>query len=265
MPALQKMLDSALQFVSVFVLVVFRLAAMTLYAPLFGSTRIPRQVRVMLLLVLAAGITPGVRPPRVLPDSAWQLAVGIGGEIAFGLAMGMVLSLVFVAVQWAGEIIGQQMGLSLGEVFDPQFGGQSTVVGDLYFMFTLVVFLIVGGHREMIRAVRASFDALPLLSVGVNQDVLKLLLDLLHAATILAFKLAAPVLVTMLVVDLVLGLIGRTIPQMNVMSAALSIRAGIGILVVCLGIYLTADVVKTATAGAMRQTRIGWTSPRGAR
>jgi flagellar biosynthetic protein FliR len=258
------MLDSALQFVPVFVLVVFRLAAMSLYAPLFGSTRIPRQVRVLLLLVLAAGITPGVHPPARLPDSTWSLALGIGGELAFGLAMGMVLSFVFVAVQWAGEIIGQQMGLSLGEVFDPQFGGQSTVMGDLYFMFTLVVFLLVGGHREMIRAVRASFDALPLLSVGINHDVLTLLLDLLHAATILAFKLAAPVLVTMLIVDLVLGLIGRTIPQMNVMSAALSVRAGIGILVVCLGIYLTADVIRAAVEQAMRQTRMGWTAPTGA-
>ena len=255
------MLDSALQFVPVFVLVVFRLAGMALYAPLFGSARIPRRVRVMLLLVLAAGIAPGVRPPATLPESTWGLAVGIGGEMAFGLAMGMVLSFVFVAVQWAGEIIGQQMGLNLGEVFDPQFGGQSTVMGDLYFMFTLVVFLIIGGHREMIRGVRASFDALPLLSVGVTHDVLTLLLDLLHAATILAFKIAAPVLVTMLIVDLVLGLIGRTIPQMNVMSAALSIRAGIGILVVFLGLYLTADVIRAAVERSMEQVRIGWITP----
>src|SRR4029077_17473950 len=99
---------------------------------------------------------------------------------------------------------------------------------------------------------------LPLLSVGINHDVLTLLLDLFRAATILAFQLAAPVLVTMLIVDLVLGLIGRTIPQMNVMSAALSVRSGVGILVVCLGLYLTADVIRTAVEQAMRQTRMGW-------
>ena len=258
------MLDSALQFVPVFVLVVFRLAGMMLYAPLFGSARIPRRIRVMLLLVLAAGITPGIRPPAMLPETPWGLALGIGGEMAFGLAMGMVLSFVFVAVQWAGEIIGQQMGLNLGEVFDPQFGGQSTVMGDLYFMFTLVVFLMIRGHHAMIRGVRASFDALPLLSVGVTSDVLTLMLDLFHAATILAFQLAAPVLVTMLVVDLVLGLIGRTIPQMNVMSAALSIRAGVGMLVVCLGIYLTSDVIQHGIEKSMEQVRIGWVTPPGA-
>src|SRR4029077_12131600 len=99
---------------------------------------------------------------------------------------------------------------------------------------------------------------LPLLSVGINHDVLTLLLDLFHAATILAFQLAAPVLVTMLVVDLVLGLIGRTIPQMNVMSAALSIRAGVGMLVVCLGMYLTSDVIQRGINRSMEQVRIGW-------
>ena len=255
------MLDSALQFVPVFVLVVFRLAGMMLYAPLFGSTRIPRQVRVMMLLVLAAGITPGIHPPAMLPETPWGLALGIGGEMAFGLAMGMVLSFVFVAVQWAGEIIGQQMGLNLGEVFDPQFGGQSTVMGDLYLMFTLVVFLLIRGHHSMIRGVRASFDALPLLSVGVTHDVLTLLLDLFHATTVLAFQLAAPVLVTMLVVDLVLGLIGRTIPQMNVMSAALSIRAAVGMLVVCLGMYLTSDVIQRGIERSMQQVRVGWVTP----
>src|SRR5882724_2498826 len=115
--------DSVLQLVPVYVLVVFRLAGMTMYAPLFGSTRIPRQIRVMLLLVLAAGVAPSVPMPAI-PNTIWGLALGIGGELAFGLAMGMVLSFTFVAVQWGGEIIGQQMGFNLGEVFDPQFGAQ---------------------------------------------------------------------------------------------------------------------------------------------
>ena len=257
------MLDSALQSVPTFVLVVFRLAGMTLFAPLFGSARIPRRVRLALALVLAVGMTQGVKPPAAMPEPGWGLALGIGGEMAFGLAMGMVMSFVFIAVQWAGEIIGQQMGFNLGEVLDPQFGSQGSVLGDLYFMLTLVIFLLIGGHRAMIRGVRASFDALPLLSLGVNHDLLKMLLDLLHAATILAVQLAAPVLVTMLVLDLVLGLIGRTIPQMNVMSAALSLRALLGVVVIWLGLSLSGDVIGRAIEQSMEQVRIGWTGGAG--
>ena len=252
------MFDAALQFVPTFVLVVFRLAGMMLYAPLFGSARVPRRVRVLLVLVLALGVAPGVKPVAE-PHSMWDLAAGIAGEMAFGLAMGMVLSFVFVAVQWAGELIGQQMGFNLSEVFDPQFGAQSSVIGDLYFMFALVIFLAIGGHRAMIRGVRASFDALPLMSLSVNQSVLTMLLDFFHAATLLAMQLAAPILITMLVLDLVLGLIGRTIPQMNVMSAALSLRTLVGILVVWLGLYLTGMVMGGAIERSMQQVQMGWT------
>jgi flagellar biosynthetic protein FliR len=257
------MLDSALNFVPTFVLVVFRLAGMALYAPLFGSARIPKRVRLMLVLVLALAFTQGVAPPARLPETSWGLALGIGGEMMFGLAMGMVMSFVFVAVQWAGEIIGQQMGFNLGSVIDPEFGGQGSVMGDLYFMFCLVVFLWIGGHRAMIRGVRASFDALPLMSLGVSPNLLQMLLDLLHAATILAVQLAAPVLVTFLIVDLVLGLIGRTIPQMNVMSAALSVRSGLGILIVLLGLTLTASAIANAIDGSMEKVRMGWVTAPG--
>src|SRR4051812_1497223 len=89
------MLDEILQRVPVFALVVFRLAGMMMLAPLFGSTRIPRRVRLLLVLILAFGVAGGVRAPK-LPDSTWDLAVGIGGEMAFGLAMGMVMSFTFV-------------------------------------------------------------------------------------------------------------------------------------------------------------------------
>ena len=255
------MLDSVFNFPLTFALVVFRLAGMMLFAPLFGSARVPKRVRLILLLVLALGMVQGVRTPDNLPTTTWGIAIGIGGEMAFGLAMGMVMSFVFIAVQWAGEVIGQQMGFNLSEVLDPALGAQSSVIGDLYFMFTLVVFLLVGGHHAMLRGVRASFDALPLLSLSVNQSLLQTLLDLFHATTVLAIQLAAPVLVTMVIVDLVLGLIGRTIPQMNVMSAALSLRAAFGVVVILAGLTLTSGVIRRAVLRSMEQVRVGWTAP----
>lgn len=246
-----------LQLVPTFVLVFFRLAGMMLFAPLFGSSRIPRRVRALLVLVLAMGVTPGVGR-AMLPDNTWQLAIAIGGEMAFGLAMGMALSLVFVAVQWAGEMIGQQMGLNLSEVFDPQFGASGSVLGELYFMLTLAVFLLIDGHHAMLHGVRDSFEALPLLTVGVDRGVFGTVVGLLGGATVLAIRLAAPMLVTMLIVDLVLGLIGKTMPQMNVMSAGLTLRAVVGMLVVIVSVSLTSGVIGDAVSRAMLQSRSGW-------
>jgi flagellar biosynthetic protein FliR len=255
------MLDDVLQHVPVFVLVLFRIAGMMLFAPLFGSARIPRRVRVMLAVILAMGMSAGVAAPAHLPDTPWQLALGIGGEMMFGLAMGMILSLVFIAAQWAGEIIGQQMGFNLSEVFDPSFGKQGSLIGDMYFMLTLVIFLAIRGHHAMLIGVRASFDALPLLSVGINQSLLDTLAGLLQASTALAIQLAAPMLVTMLIVDLSLGFIGKTMPQLNIMAAGLSMRSALGMVVVIAGLSLTSNVIRGALVDSMQQMSTAWTTP----
>jgi len=217
----------------------------------------------MLAMVLAAGLAPCVPPPVRWPGDTWSLAAGIAGEILFGFAMGMAMNFVFIAVQWAGEIIAQQMGLTLAAVFDPSTGQQGTVMSDLYFMMTLTVFLVLGGHHALLIGVWKSFDALPLLSVGIDAHVFDLLVRLLHACTVLAFQLAAPVLVTMLVVDLALGFIGKTMPQINVMSAGVSMRGLVSMVVVLVGLGLTGSVIGKAIERSMSVIISSWSTVHG--
>ena len=256
-------LEQALSFVPVFVLVFFRLAGMMVFAPLFGSGRIPRRMRVMMALVLAVVMCGSVNAPVRLPDTNWELAVGIGGELCFGIAMGMVLSLVFIAAQWGGEIIGQQMGLNISEVLDPQFGKAGSLIGDLYFMMTMVTFLTIGGHLEMLRGMRASFESLPLLSLGVDKPLLDMLTGLVATAATLALRLAAPVLVTMLVVDLALGCLGKTMPQMNVMTAGLTLRSIIGLLVLLLAVEGSNSVIAREMVRSLHNAVDSWSTPQG--
>jgi flagellar biosynthesis protein FliR len=247
-------LDDLLQYVPVFVLALFRIAGLMMYAPLLGSAKIPRRVKALFALILALGMTSGIARPAQLPPTVWGVAIAIGGEMIFGFAMGMVFSFVFIAAQWAGQIIGQQIGFNLSEVFDPQYGGASSVVGDLYYMLTLVVFLFIDGHRQMIRGIRDSFDSLPLLSVGMNASVFDLVLRMLETTTVLAVRLAAPLLVTMLVVDLTLGFLGKTMPQLNIMTAGLSIKSMIGMVVLIVGVltFSTPRVLESAVNETMQ-------------
>jgi flagellar biosynthesis protein FliR len=254
-------LDQAIQFVPAYVLVVFRISGLMIFAPLLGSGRIPRRVKGMIALVLAAAMCSAVKSPISLPQTTWELALGIGGELAFGLAMGMVLSFTFIAAQWAGEIIGQQMGLNISEVLDPQYGGGGSLVGDLYFLLTLVVFLIIGGHRQMIVGIWSSFEFLPLMSLGVDRPLFDTVVGLFQACTTLAMQLAAPMLVTMLVVDLALGCIGKTMPQINVMTAGLSVRSLLGLVVMLVGIALTVEVMSGSLNDSMNMVRVRFSSP----
>lgn len=257
-------LGNLLNFVPLFALVLFRLAGLMLFAPLFGSAKIPKRVKALFALVLAMIITSSLDASSiVLPSTMWELTLGIGGELMFGLAMGTIVSFVFIATQWAGEIIGQQMGLNISEVLDPQYGGAGSLIGDLYFMLTMVVFLAPGvnGDRALIRGVRMSFDFLPPLTIGVDQNVLDVLVGLLQSAAALAIQLAAPMLMTMLIVDLALGCIGRAMPQMNVMALGLSLRSLLGVVVLIAGIRLTANVltrVHTNWGGIVQQY---WATP----
>ncbi|HEV7300469.1 MAG TPA: flagellar biosynthetic protein FliR [Tepidisphaeraceae bacterium] len=241
------MIQDLLNFVPVYVLVLVRVAAMMLFAPILGSSRIPKRVKGLLAIMLAMGLASGVTVPPVIPESLGALTVGIAGEIVFGLSMGIVMSMSFIAAQWAGEIIGQQMGLQMAEVFDPQYGSQGSLVGDMYYMLATVTFLSIGGHQIMIRAVGESFRHLPLLSVGMNAQLFELLIGLVQASAVIAFRLAAPVLVTMLVVDLALGLIGKAMPQFNVMAAGMTLRSAVGIFIVIVGLGLTSEVIRDST------------------
>jgi flagellar biosynthetic protein FliR len=193
-----------------------------------------------------------------MPDTTLQLAAGVGGELIFGLLMGLGLSLAFTAITWGGEIIGQQMGFTLGETFDPQYGRGGSLVGDLYLMLTLITFLLIRGHHAMIQGLAASFETLPLLTTGIDRDLFDMFMGLVMSATVLAVKVAAPMLVTMLVVDLALGFIGKSVPQINVMNAGLTLRSGLGIGVLIVGLMLTSEIMRQALFDSMSTVMRAW-------
>jgi flagellar biosynthetic protein FliR len=249
--AIREMADAVQVVAPGFALVFLRVAAMMVYAPLLGSAKIPKRVKALIAVILSLGIASGMSMPHVLPETLWGVTMGAGGEICFGLAMGLILSFTFIATQWAGEMIGHQMGLNMSEVLDPQFGGQGSLIGDMYFWLTLVIFLAIGGHRTMILGMRHSFDVLPLLSVGINKSLFDLLVSLFSASAMLAIQLAGPMLVTMLIVDLSLGCISKTMPQLNVMTAGLTIRSMVGLVVLIVGVLLTGQVLQKSVQKSM--------------
>ncbi len=212
-------------------------------SPLFGSAKIPRRVKVLFASVAAMGMMSAITKPIEFPSTLAELTIGIAGEILFGALMGLIMSFTFIAAQWAGEMIGQQIGFNLSEVFDPQFGQGGTLVGDLYFMLTLVIFLVIGGHRQMIMAVHGSFTTFPLLSLTFTKPLYDLFLEMFTSSMLLSMRLAAPIFFTMLVVDLGMGAISKAMPQFNIMSTGLTIRSIVGIIVLLIGISISSDAL----------------------
>ncbi|MGC4031606.1 MAG: flagellar biosynthetic protein FliR [Tepidisphaeraceae bacterium] len=238
--------DLSFNFVIVYLLAFFRLAGLMIMAPLFGSSRVPKRVKLLFAIVATLGMSTALPTKVDVPPDLANIAVSVGGELVFGLAMGSIVSFSFIAAQWAGEMIGQQIGFNLSEVFDPQYGQAGSLVGDVYFMLTLIIFMGVGGHRVLMDAIYQSFQHVPLLSLGFNDRLFGVFVDLFTSATTLAMRLAAPMFFTMLIVDVAMGCIGRAMPQFNIMSAGLPIRSILGMLVLAGGMALSSDVISAA-------------------
>jgi flagellar biosynthesis protein FliR len=152
------------------------------------------------------------------------------------------------------HLISQQMGLSLAEVYDPAFEGQSTVIEQVGFWCALMVFLAIGGHREIINAVVYSYQKVPLGSGGLASELmLNTTIGALDASFHAATRVAMPSLVAFFIATLTSGLMARSMPQMNLMSVGIAVHLIIGFLMVGVGVATWAAISQQSLLQMFRQ------------
>ncbi|MCL2646185.1 MAG: flagellar biosynthetic protein FliR [Phycisphaerales bacterium] len=233
--------------VAPFLLVLFRVAGLLAFAPFFNTTTIPGQVRALLALALAFCVWQVVPHAGVVPDNLIGLVAAIAGEMSVGLAIGLMLAAVFAGIQAGALMVSQQMGLSLATIYNPTFEDQSTVIEQLAFWLALMVFLAMGGHREIINAIVYSYQTVPMGEGGLSaQAMLNGLCGCLAAAYHAATRIAMPALVTFFTATLTNGLMARAMPQMNLMTMGISINLIVGFLMVGAGVVSWAAVSREA-------------------
>jgi flagellar biosynthetic protein FliR len=212
-------------------MVVFRLAGIMVMAPLFGASAIPVRVRIALVIVIAMAAWP-VLPMQALPQlSLPAIAIAVASEMLIGLTLGLGLTIIFSGLQLVGTMIGQQMGVSLADVFNPAFNDNADLLGVLFYWMGLMIFLAIGGHRMLMSGVLGSFNAVPLGGFSAGSEVLSMLTALMSASFAMAFKMALPAVLALFLTAIALGLINKTVPQLNILSAGFPLRALVGMLV----------------------------------
>jgi flagellar biosynthesis protein FliR len=226
-------LDIAMPQVVGFMLVAARLSGLFLIAPVFSSPMIPMRVKVMVLGVLAATLTPivVVQQPDV-PTGILELTGAIATEALVGFAIGFAVAIVFTAVQVGASFIDTSIGFGMANIMDPLNNIQASVLGSFYSLVATLTFLAVNGHHWLLAGFRRSYDTVPL---GGTPDVPAMIENVFGTFTglfAMAFQIAAPVLVTLLMVDVVLGIIARVVPQMNVFFVGIPAKIGVGLLAV---------------------------------
>jgi flagellar biosynthesis protein FliR len=175
--------------------------------------------------------------PLPAPASVVDFAVLVGCEFVLGFALGLGVHLVIVGLQLAGQIVDTQSGMNLGEIFNPDFGGSGSQTSQLMFWYATALFLLLeplGGHLQLISLFVRSFDALPVGSAFLAESTGDLLLTLIQQSMVLGLRVAAPLLVVMSLVDLSLGILGHSVPQINLQALGFALRAFVGFLMLIL-------------------------------
>ncbi len=234
-------------------MVLFRLTGIFIFAPVFGSPVVFRQVKIFLAIGLSLCIypmllTPGSASARMIMPmfggdlSLWGLGAGIGLELLIGLAIGYAASLPLIGMQIGGQVIDQQIGLGLAGIFNPDLGEQSGMVGQFLFIVALGLFTLLGGHRVLLAVLLGSFQHIPLGGFGGFHSLVSMMIGLLQTSFALALRIAAPLLCLIFLQTVCMGFIMRTVPQINILSIGFPMRIMIGLLLLCMFIGIAAGI-----------------------
>jgi flagellar biosynthetic protein FliR len=235
-PDLNPLLDHAVPYT----LVMFRLAGVFLLAPLLTSLTIPRIYKALLLFMLAAALYPAVQSaaPAIPRDlDLFGLVPLVVMESLIGLAIGGIAALPLLSLEMAGVLIGQNMGLGLAKVYNPEADFESDVVGQLIYYIGATIFLCMGGLELLFAGIMKSFTTIPLGGFAVSQTPLDLFVATLTSGFELAVRISMPVTAIVMLVIVVMGLIGKTMPQLNVMSVGFAIKIIAGTAMLAASLY----------------------------
>lgn len=220
--------------VVLWLLVLTRVTGLMSALPLLGSQRLPVQLRAALAVLLSAIITPVVPVPATLPTGIPVLVALMAGELAVGLLLGTVVAWIIEAVAFAGALMDTQMGFSFVQFLDPSTSHSVSISGSLMVQLASVLIFVTGLHHQMILALVDSYRVAPL-GGGVPLQAMGLVL-LLGQLLAKGFQLAFPVLAVLFLMDLVLGISGKFMPQLQLLQLSFPLKIGLGMMV--LGLML---------------------------
>lgn len=226
-----QMIDIAVPQFHSALIVMFRTAGIFAALPVLGSRTIPMQLKAGLVLLLGLVLAP-LLPPMRLPSDPLLLGAGIAGEALIGLVIGLAVRLFFAALEVAGDLMGTQMGFSVAQLIDPVSAHQTPLVASFQTVLASLTFLTLNAHYFVVSSVAASFEMIAPFTGRLSGGLVNDVLHLTQQVFVVALKLGAPVLATVLVINVMMAVLGRTVPQLNVfvMSFPLTIAGGLTVM-----------------------------------
>lgn len=220
--------------------ILVRISIMVFLLPLFGARTIPPLWKAGFSMVLALVVTPVVPSPSNYPSSAPMIIAGILSEALLGLIIAVTVRIFFAASELGGQFISFQMGFSMARAVDPQTGSPSTVLTQFLYIFAILIFFTINGHHIFIRILTSSFHSVPPNSIVFNPAIGSEIVRAGSSMFLLGVKIAAPILVALFLSNICLGIIARTVPQVNILMVGFPVNLCLGLILfsfILLNIY----------------------------
>ena len=222
----------------VFLLVFVRIIGVIAVSPFFGHRVIISQAKVGLGLVIAVTLFSSM-PVHIEPETEFlPYLILVAKELILGMLFGYTARLVFFAVQFAGEIIGIDIGFGVVNIIDPLSAEQISVIATFKNLIAIVTFLAIDGHHVLLNALIEIFHMLPLGGILLSSGVGEGIIDMTAQVFIMAIQISAPVITALFLTSLALGIVARTVPQMNVFIVGFPLKIGVGVAMIMITLPL---------------------------
>lgn len=237
---------AATEQIHIFVLILARVLGILMLNPVFGARYIPSQLKIGLSAVVSLMVLAVLKPgPVHTPDNVIAYGLLVAGEAVVGLSIGIVSVFLFSAIQLAGQLIDMQMGFSIVNVIDPMFGTSVPVMGNFKNLIAMLIFLITNSHYYVFAAILKSFQYIPLFGYSYHSSATQVAVDLFGGTFSTAVKISLPVVGVLLIADVAMGILARTVPQMNIFIVGFPVKISVGIIVVMLSLPLFVYLLKS--------------------
>lgn len=227
-----------------FLMIMTRLGGLFIVAPLFSQRGIPVIAKSALLLTLSIVLVPVVELTGVPDQIGFQLVGAFLFEALIGLTIGLGFHLVFLAAQLAGQYIDIDLGFAMASLVDPATQTRTTIIGHFYYMFALIIFLSINGHHIMIRALIDSFSRFPPGDAQILAPMSMEMLDNISKVMGYAIRIGAPVIGSIFIINIAIGIVAKAVPQLNIFVIGFPIKTMIGLLLITITLPLTATFLR---------------------
>lgn len=213
-----------------YLLVLVRMSAFVMAAPFFGYRSIPNRVKAAISVWLSIVVIYTVPAVPLDYEGVLGFSVLILKEMIIGIVLGLMCNLYFYIVSFAGQIMDMEMGLSMANMYDPTTNIQVTVTGNIYNYFLMLMLVVTNMHYYIIRAITDSFSYFNIGEAIIRTDVLKnIMVDFMANYFLIAVRIVLPVFCCMLLINVILGVLTKAAPQMNMFAVGIQIKVIVGI------------------------------------